>query len=1270
MKSASGVLCVLLVGAVHSVAAAAAAPGKGNWLGSLLGGKPTDEKNGGPNNNKQDENIQLQLQTGRKPLPPPPPSGAMRRYPYPPPQAGVRPSPPFPPPPPPGPWAGSGEAERHHVLLEGDKDENKQKENDAVTGDVSSESTQQPPPPPYIPYGAGGGGGYWFGGPPPPISFPPAPTDTVDGGADGNSEKGGEDQDKDGDGEGEQDDVDEQQQQQHRTRPPPPPGGQYWGNPQQQQQQYLPPPGYAQWHAMDPQQQQMAMAGQQQQQQQQMQAQYEDWEAGVEDTSSTDPIQYLQSELEAASTREADLIYQITNLTSSLSSAEETAVGRLHTIDVLTERISESEARAASEGNAVRELSANCTELADTVAKLQEEATEWEGKCATLEEQSACDAKEMQEVRDEIRRKQAELEDLACAIEEDRVDAERERYLEEIRKKRKKRGFFGIILSGIFGKGYDEEEERLKAQELARSTLIHALQIERSNVDELEASLLILQQNNSAIADMVESRDYVINELNDRVEVFEEDKIVLKAALRQLQKEMKEEGPRTQRVAADLKKAQEEIKHLHGEAKRLKAKHSDKVSALAAQIQERDKQINETESKMSMIATYVDQLEERLASFAIARRDIGVREEKCKKLEERDEHQKEAMASLQIQIDSLLKEKVEMTSLIDLMVEERAVLQRNKASLEGKARTLEEESKTLKLRLLEKGNEIARLESKLERAEQTMEELESAVASAGEKLTAAEALAEQERIEAERKIEAAGKLDSQKQEEFDELTTPSAEAEADAFSDAHASEASEGAVPDEVAETNDVVDFIPPPPPPPPPPPVDDDVFYDATPPSLAHDYSHAEGEFVGGDRHAYVDAQSSPPDYNEVAERAAQGNQGPFNEFPLPPPPPPRHEDSTDTIETTVFDHEKYYVAHTQTPPTSYDDVADGAPIIEGTDAVTDIDHDECYDDARPHSLEPQFNEHSEPTDPGLEAFYDAHSTTHSTYDESTDELPIGVALLSKQASPDVYYDAEETANDDYVFPVTEGSIEEKQRGGVENAAEETAQEDIGVAETLHPTDNETTPPELIDKEEISIEVPEDEIAFESPIVIENSSDEENEENVVDAQDASVSAIAEFGSEDAPPEDEETKETNSLVVEETRTTEGESLSTEEMIPTVSLPPGIEATGGDTSPSEVTVELAGHEEDEKKIPPSDAPKTPPSLPGPRDPRGNLPPVPPRKLIKPTRHVPFRMIRKAFSKATGVHGLFTPPSRPRRSPPPRPSFVTPKIANGTQKNKAT
>lgn len=92
---------------------------------------------------------------------------------------------------------------------------------------------------------------------------------------------------------------------------------------------------------------------------------------------------------------------------------------------------------------------------------------------------------------------------------------------------------------------------------MARSTLLDALQTERNNVHELETIISTLQQNNSAIADMVQSRDSLIEELNKRVGVFEDDKMVLKAALRQLQNEIKQEAPKTEKLMMDLTQARQ-----------------------------------------------------------------------------------------------------------------------------------------------------------------------------------------------------------------------------------------------------------------------------------------------------------------------------------------------------------------------------------------------------------------------------------------------------------------------------------------------------------------------------------------------------------------------------------------------------------------------------------------------------------------------------------------------------------------------------------------
>ena len=61
-----------------------------------------------------------------------------------------------------------------------------------------------------------------------------------------------------------------------------------------------------------------------------------------------------------------------------------------------------------------------------------------------------------------------------------------------------------------------------------------------------------LEYNNTALATVMASRDELIEELSDRIEVFEDDKIVLKAALRQLQEEMKNEEPKIKMLHLDL----------------------------------------------------------------------------------------------------------------------------------------------------------------------------------------------------------------------------------------------------------------------------------------------------------------------------------------------------------------------------------------------------------------------------------------------------------------------------------------------------------------------------------------------------------------------------------------------------------------------------------------------------------------------------------------------------------------------------------------------
>ena len=72
---------------------------------------------------------------------------------------------------------------------------------------------------------------------------------------------------------------------------------------------------------------------------------------------------------------------------------------------------------------------------------------------------------------------------------------------------------------------------------------------------DLEATAKFLQFNNMALSDIVEIQDALLGELNDRVAVFEDDRVVVKAALRQIHKKIRDDPPGHAKVVEDLKAA-------------------------------------------------------------------------------------------------------------------------------------------------------------------------------------------------------------------------------------------------------------------------------------------------------------------------------------------------------------------------------------------------------------------------------------------------------------------------------------------------------------------------------------------------------------------------------------------------------------------------------------------------------------------------------------------------------------------------------------------
>ena len=124
----------------------------------------------------------------------------------------------------------------------------------------------------------------------------------------------------------------------------------------------------------------------------------------------------------------------------------------------------------------------------------------------------------------------------------------------------------------------------------------------------------------------------------------------------------------------------------------------------------KDNQINETDSRMAMISVYVDQLEERLASFAIARRDIILREEKCDILVNKT-------IAAEDELDQLKSENEEISA-------ERSALQSEKETLMNDKEVVVIEGRALREELDLLNDNFSKLESE---AEITMLQLEEAL---------------------------------------------------------------------------------------------------------------------------------------------------------------------------------------------------------------------------------------------------------------------------------------------------------------------------------------------------------------------------------------------------------------------------------------------------------------------------------------------------------------------------------------------------------------
>ena len=170
---------------------------------------------------------------------------------------------------------------------------------------------------------------------------------------------------------------------------------------------------------------------------------------------------------------------------------------------------------------------------------------------------------------------------------------------------------------------------------------------------DLEATAKLLQFNNMALSVIVESRYSLVGELNDRVTVFEDDRVVVKASLRQIHKDIRDDPPRARQggggpqggkgrcyisrfrfserppsascsflccrlfrraslissaVFSFLFNFTPEVKDMRSNIKAMRSYHSSSLSSLRYLIKNRDNLILGSESNLTTIGLYVNHL--------------------------------------------------------------------------------------------------------------------------------------------------------------------------------------------------------------------------------------------------------------------------------------------------------------------------------------------------------------------------------------------------------------------------------------------------------------------------------------------------------------------------------------------------------------------------------------------------------------------------------------------------------------------------------------
>ena len=444
---------------------------------------------------------------------------------------------------------------------------------------------------------------------------------------------------------------------------------------------------------------------QRQQQQQQQQSH--------EIQSYQEQLYYLHQDLQLAYQREQQLLADLHNLTSMTQEARQRETLHMHQLDVLTERIIHIETEAARHENQLLEYQNNCTNLLSEMERQKGYAQEWQEKCQSLLESHKVDEVAIQELKIKVKDATREVEALATMIEEHRL-SETDTTIKKKRRNKKKKAF--NLFAWLFGwttdhendddQDQDEHTDRQDLYDTARSTLLTALQNERDNVNELESTIATLQQNNSAVEATIQSRDATIAELTNRMSSYDDEKLVLNAALRQLQMERNEDAPKRKALQDELKQAQSEIVRLNQEIDVIMQRHNTTVANLQRQVAGKVEEYQAVQYNLTVMGTYVNKLEERLTDFTVARRDIEERELLCRDIETKTAEMKTERDALQTQVRAMEQEHDELKTLLSELVQERSKLLERVNASTTKTKLLDQDVQRLRQSYAKLDNEV------------------------------------------------------------------------------------------------------------------------------------------------------------------------------------------------------------------------------------------------------------------------------------------------------------------------------------------------------------------------------------------------------------------------------------------------------------------------------------------------------------------------------------------------------------------------------------